>query len=157
SPWPGPRGFGGQPGAAAPHRPSSGRPPGSPPETPAAPPVSDRATSLRLPVLPFLMLLAGLMTLLGPAVVRSAGSGPAPLRPAPLRPALLRPAPLLAVLARPAPLRPEPFRPPGGGSAPAGARVRPGSSWAQTAWRVDFQPVRRPARSGELANAATRI
>ena len=37
----------------------------------------------------------------------------------------------------------------------AGGRVRRGSSRAQIAWRVDFQPVGRPPRNGELANAAT--
>src|SRR5262249_37787633 len=46
-------------------------------------------------------------------------------------------------------------RGPGGGGAGAGGRVGVGSSRAQIAWRVDFHPVGRPPRNGELAKAAT--
>jgi len=67
--------------------------------------------SLRLKVLPVLLMLAELMVLLGPPDTRPVRPGLAPLLPAPLLPALSRPAPLPAALLRPAPLPPAPLRP----------------------------------------------
>src|SRR5262249_27726552 len=116
---PGARGSGGQPGADAPHRPGPAPPPG-PSAAPASPghPAPGRATSRGLLVLPLLVMFSGLVILLGPLDVWLTRPGLVPLPLAPLRAAPPWPAPL-----------------PLCGSAPAGARVRPGSSWAQTAWR----------------------